>query len=1126
MLLAANGLVGRDLPLPSGESFVPERLEFETDQPTDDVTCISTTGRRIFFSAKRKTGDDAQSLGATVDQWVAQARARSWRDGDLLGLATAQLTGAMEHIRLALQRHHQRPGARGTVDEQKALSALKKRIAAAAPDEPHLQARVLDAAYVLVVSAVDPEDEDFQVTADRLENTIVAAGDGIAAAGALSHAFHTQAGKKSGSSMPDWVRTLRAAKLTVFADGTGPAGAAEHARQLALQGHLARLASQRGRIDLAMLAEDLPPLIVGDLADGLRVVVPDSGVRFPLRHPDRNTRPWLEPEPEPLLAIARRWPRLMLTGLPGMGKSTALRQLAARWAGDAMAPIPILVPLPKLADRCRQAADVTLSELCAAAAQSAPSGQRVDLVTVLEQRCQQGDAVLLLDAFDECGHRRSWLADGLHAILAGLPPHLGVVLATRDSSRPAARRLGLPTVDLAPAANLQQVLHHLLAHIADVRAVDAAHRERWIARRRGALRQALRGQPDIGGVPLLATLITLVVADSPTAPAPRGRAHLLRSAVQHSVLRWERHRPDTVGTEPGQPEQLLDGFAALGALLTSGPVSRAAAVHAVSAMLMQRWDVRGPGGAAALTEHILRFWDEHVGVFVATDSGLIEPRSRVFAEIGAAMAATWLPDDELAAWVSAAVTEPERRNALALTGELEPRVLPLLLVDSGDLVARAQSVISIIPRHQAVDEAQLTALLPLLINAADQTADQASAPGMPRKRDFLQALASLYLPADLRGWRRRALVQVCQTHEQRVVTAALAALTDAASDNQLLDAAQASAVRDVFALALEDMSRLNRSLSDSQPPGRGARLHRLEAQVALDSITHLSVLGEDVIPLIRQLGRSRGAGLSQDIDEALAGSGYAVPADRLPPIEQWSSVFPEQWTSLFKDDHILPVLNCAATIAEPADEIRAHQRWRLPDLCRLFDMINVRGATADGYLAAQREPDSVRLRWLKAAAIAGGLDLAAIATQATAAIAEHGNQPQPTIWTILSSPSPDRPPAADPHRLTDADLEGLLGAVAAESDWISASARQILENVTNDQLSDRLTRMLPHLPPDRYEPVAELARRIGTAPVIGAAPSTTGETTSRPTGPAALRSRFLATLMDDLRRSGGNTDES
>src|SRR5690606_11858521 len=46
--------------------------------------------------------------------------------------------------------------------------------------------------------------------------------------------------------------------------------------------------------------------------------------------------------------LARRWPRLAITGLPGSGKTTAIEQLAAAWASNRAAPLPVLVRMSKL----------------------------------------------------------------------------------------------------------------------------------------------------------------------------------------------------------------------------------------------------------------------------------------------------------------------------------------------------------------------------------------------------------------------------------------------------------------------------------------------------------------------------------------------------------------------------------------------------------------------------------------------------------------------------------------------------------------------------------------------------------------------------------------------------------
>src|SRR5208282_4102328 len=86
------------------------------------------------------------------------------------------------------------------------------------------------------------------------------------------------------------------------------------------------------------------------------------------------------------LPTARRWPRMLLTGLPGMGKSTALEQAAARWAADAGAPVPVLVQLRDLVRRDPlRRTDITLPVLIETATAAVPEHEREPLRRALAQ---------------------------------------------------------------------------------------------------------------------------------------------------------------------------------------------------------------------------------------------------------------------------------------------------------------------------------------------------------------------------------------------------------------------------------------------------------------------------------------------------------------------------------------------------------------------------------------------------------------------------------------------------------------------------------------------------------------------------------------------------------------------
>ena len=90
-------------------------------------------------------------------------------------------------------------------------------------------------------------------------------------------------------------------------------------------------------------------------------------------------------------------------------------------------------------------------------------------------------------------------------------------------------------------------------------------------------------------------------------------------------------------------------------------------------MLAGEWG-RAPAEARALARHIMAFWDERTGVFVACPpAGDIEPRSRVFAETGDAM---WVARQDPAArraWIAAALTDDDRRETVLLAARPRSR---------------------------------------------------------------------------------------------------------------------------------------------------------------------------------------------------------------------------------------------------------------------------------------------------------------------------------------------------------------------------------------------------------------------------------------------------------------------
>jgi NACHT domain len=638
--LAAHGLASRGVEAAgyAAKGPTPVRLSFETGEAVDDIRCELADDTILRVQAKRRCGDD-RHLAATVEQWVGQVM--SIRTGDMLGLATGEPTGPVRDLGRALDRLRRSVPGSCPPGEGAALAAVKERFPVGTSGEE--VDRVLRSALVMTVSASSPRDEGFRSVANLLDGTVVAAGMGTAAVEALQRAFYEQAAAGTGSGVDDWLQILERAHLPVFADAAGPAGPRRQAELDAVAAYRARLAARDGVLEYSLLADDLPAMTYKPLAESLRASVPGQ-----------------EGSDWPFLGLVRRWPRMLLTGLPGIGKSTALEQAAARWAVDTSAPIPVVVPLREIARRNpRSSVEITLAALIEAASAGAPEAERIPLLRALGDAALSGNAVMLLDGLDECQDHRAIVADGLATVIRELHPNTGVVLATRESGLAAAARLRLPEARLIEPHALDLALAELMRHAARYR-VPADLRGQWVGQREHQLEEIMNRYADLFRIPLFAVLLALLLAARAPSSIPRGKGRLLETAVRATVERWELKRRSETSTRPyATAGQLLDGFCALShACLSKHSDHRADNLsREVEAMLILRWGL-APGPAHEQAREIMWFWDEHVGVFVASaKTGEVEPRSRVFAEIGEAMWAASLDREDLQAWLATALQD-------------------------------------------------------------------------------------------------------------------------------------------------------------------------------------------------------------------------------------------------------------------------------------------------------------------------------------------------------------------------------------------------------------------------------------------------------------------------------------
>ncbi|MGW4720636.1 NACHT domain-containing protein [Nocardia sp. NPDC004260] len=425
--LAVFGLASRPIPgLELPDNVYPVRLDFETADPTDDIRVTFSDGRRAFISAKRAVNAGVP-LKKTVAGWVEQAPLLG--KGDLLVIAGEEFTGSARQLFNVLRRH--RAGQpMDTKAERDTLRVLTDLIA----DE--VRDLVLDRARVLTVSGATETGEARSVQAAMMD-PIVGGRNGPQAVAVLADLLHQRAGKALSSDIEEWVTALAAAGLAPTPDWEGAAGGRIAARRAAVAAYLKQIASRAGRVDLSLLADDLPPITVENLLAGMRVRVEDSR------------------QSSDLLRYIRRWRRMLLVGQPGAGKSVALREIAAHCATHPHAPIPIRVPLPRLLEG--QPEKITITRMVdGAIADFVAADQRAPLAEHLTNAVDHGHAIILCDGLDECGSRAPWMAQQLSDLLKALPPTTGFILATRGNAERAAARLGLPRAELAPPRRSQR----------------------------------------------------------------------------------------------------------------------------------------------------------------------------------------------------------------------------------------------------------------------------------------------------------------------------------------------------------------------------------------------------------------------------------------------------------------------------------------------------------------------------------------------------------------------------------------------------------------------------------------------------------------------------------------------
>jgi len=658
--IAAHVIAGQPVAafdLGQGANAAPETVELETDDAVDDIASNLAGGVRVLLQGKRAldfTRSKETGIGSVAAQWRAAVADGPLEAGRTRIIAVTQTAnGTVRALRDALARRRGEIAGAMSRPEAKAIEKLQEHLRGVDQAEAD---SILDAVRIWELKVEDEADSGPDVGRLLLRGFLADETEAPAAWRELVEECKHLARARQGRTRDGFVDRLRELGYALKPDTAGSPGA----RMTAI-GRYRQLVVRRGRtLDFLGLAASIPPLPVDDV--DARVWASTSADR------DASGRSSVD-----LAWGLRRRGRVLLTGLPGGGKSTAVRIAAATWAARVDWPLPVVIQLHRLARRLE---DRSLRDaLLELAVEDSPLADREALTEEIEKGLDDASVALFLDGLDEARERRHDLARELRDFIAEVHPDTEILVTTRDVAYADGAILGFPELRLAPPQNPKRTVQAVLRALATA----AGHDRAWIRDRVTWITERLERDPALKETPLLPVILAVLSARHELSSLPSSRAELLRLAVHEAVAQWETHRPGataTLGPLSGQraAAALTGAFVAEAALLAATTsASLTDVIAAVTNYLAENWDLP-PADAGATAEEAVSFWDES-GFFVIQGADpRVAPRIRLFAEVGEAWRVADVPEEAQRAWVREVLPDDNRREALRLAAGLSPAV--------------------------------------------------------------------------------------------------------------------------------------------------------------------------------------------------------------------------------------------------------------------------------------------------------------------------------------------------------------------------------------------------------------------------------------------------------------------
>ena len=663
-LFVAYGLNGTPflgLPIRETDAIV-DAVALETDFAVDDLLVQFRVGR-LFVQTKR-TLNFGRPMREVTAQWVrALQDQRFRRTEDLIAAAAGNLSHSVLDAAEALDRL--RDGATLFSSRQScALSRLRDLLRTHGVLNSEVVESILSRAVILSLQAESVDHEHAERGRLLLDGHVVRKGHGARAWRELLTISGEAARSRLSYSIDVWLERLRRRQVPLTIDDEASRAAYLEKRRQAVERYRKQLQRSGDYVDLASIGLRIPPVALSEMDATIDV-----------REPQADEQDSLD-----LFWSFRLCGRVVLTGLPGSGKSTVVARVVSEWARRCNWALPVAVSLRRVAEKERFRKQPLHDHILDIAVELVDPVDRPLVREALEGALSSGQAALFLDGLDEAADRSLDLASDIAKLLEEIHSDTDVLLATRDVAYADAQVLGFRDLRLCPPRETGRTVEAVLRAIASHE--SRADSDEWVGIRVEWVKRLMTVDSKLKETPLIPILLASLAADYQADQLPSTRSRILEQVVRNVVVKREVKREIRVsGIPPGHEKNIaLEAFPIVASALEKGggSATRADLAKPVGDYLQRNWGL-APSVARATADQLLVFWDES-GIFVAnSQQKIVSPRLRLFLEIGAALHAVSMPTDDATSWVGDIARKGNRGEILILAAGLSQIVAEALI---------------------------------------------------------------------------------------------------------------------------------------------------------------------------------------------------------------------------------------------------------------------------------------------------------------------------------------------------------------------------------------------------------------------------------------------------------------